>query len=160
MEDKSLKRCYEYLEWKQTNGRIPCSRSTSEPEHSLGIWIVQMRIGARGRTRSKQMYLYPKVKELLESDDPEWLKTKLPLGNREQSCIKKANELVEWIKEYGRVPTSTVGNPEIERIHSLFLIRMRRAYHGKGVKIHESVKHILDQNIPGWINPKFNVSNI
>jgi hypothetical protein len=157
-EIKSLEKAKQFIKFFEENDRFPTSRTNDPFEHSLGIWIVQMRVVARRNRESLpqkhgHMALYESVKTLLDTEVPDWVDgAGLATGNRESHSIRRAKDILHFFEKNNRFPVSTPGTPLEERRLAQFLNRMRMACRQNRF-IFEKVKEILD-TIPHWLEYK------
>lgn len=159
-EAKALCRAEEFVEWMQTSspdGRFPTTKSKDPIEHSLGIWIVQMRCAKRQRPafNSHNVRLWESVEKYLDTNVPNWLDgAGRRLGDRESHCKSMALQITAFFEKYGRLPVTTPGTPDDEQLLARFLQRLRLAkrggYRGKTWCFHPSVEKIMDEAIPNW----------
>lgn len=68
----------------------------------------------------------------------------------EENQMKKAVELVKWVRENNKMPSSRTGNDE-EKSLAYFINNMKQGLKGNGRRIlYSSVKEYLDKEIPDW----------
>lgn len=157
-ETKALRRAEDFYTWMQgSGGRFPTVRSEDPVEHSLGVWIVQMRCAKRERNKNNNnMRLWESVEKFLDANVPNWLDgAGRRIGDRESHCKDMARQIVSFYeKSGGRLPVTTPGTPDDEQLLARFLQRLRLGkrggYRGKKWSFHPSVEKIMDESIPNW----------
>jgi hypothetical protein len=167
-ETRALCRAEEFVEWMRTSpdGRFPSIRSKDPVEHSLGVWIVQMRCAKREsrNKNNKNMRLFLSVEAFLDVNVPNWLDgAGRRLGDRETHCKEMASQIVAFHEKHGRLPVTTPGTPSEEQLLGRFLQRLRLGKRevSRGGKqtttpgrspwcFHPSVEKIMDEGIQNW----------
>jgi hypothetical protein len=162
LEAKALRRAEQFVEWMRScsdDGRFPTTKSQDPIEHKLGVWIVQMRCAKRERPAShnNNMRLYESVEQYLTQNVPNWLDgAGRRLGDRETHCKDMALQIVAFHEKHGRLPVTTPGTPDDEKLLGRFLQRLRLAKRGERVPgrtpwcLHPSVEKIMNDSIPNW----------
>jgi hypothetical protein len=144
-EDIAINNAKALVDFYKDNNRFPSQHSKNDDEKKLVGWLSNMRIAAKCKGKAKrQSVLYDSVKQLLNDDIPHWLET------REDIAINNAKALVGFYKDNNRFP-SKHSQHEGEKKLGQWLSNLRIAAKGKGsCTLYNSVKHILDNELPHW----------
>ena len=99
------------------------------------------------------MRIYPSVLELLHDEAPGWDNPGL------LAAMKKARAVVAWIERTGQLPGGGGGSSGTEEKSLANLLAGYRSFlrgkrQDKGHHIYPEVKVLLDEQVPGWHDPK------
>jgi superfamily II DNA or RNA helicase len=145
LEEASMKKAIEIVQWvEKHDGKLPSKESDDYIEKSFGQKLSSWKSALKGKGKSK---LPQSVKEYLDTKIPIW---SVSLAGEEAS-MKKAIEIVQWVKEHdGKRPNGHSKDP-IEKSFSGRLSGWQQSLKGKGTsKLSTSVKQYLDTELPGW----------
>ncbi len=143
LEERSVRRAREYVEWGETNGRRPSIYSKDKDEKRHGNWFYGMQSAARGTTVIRYV-LYDEVRRILsEALGEDWHLKK----DKEALAVERAKEYVEWVKTNGRRPSHHSKDKD-EKIHGNWFQYMQKAARGTtGIRnvLYDEVKRILSE---------------
>jgi superfamily II DNA or RNA helicase len=148
-EDRAIKNAKALVDFYKDNNRFPSKHSQTEDEKKLGRWLVDMRLASKGIGSST---LYDSVKQLLNDEIPHWLETE------EDRSIKNAKALLDFYKGNNRFPSSISQNEDEKKLGQ-WLSNRRTAAKCKGhCKLYDSVKQVLNDEIPHWLETKEDIA--
>jgi len=136
-EREAIDKCNQVIEFIKKYGRYPNRRSEDEYERKLRVWLTNMRLAKQGNAHGTFYSILEKM--AVDAGYPDMFNN----IDKEQEAIDKCNEVIEFIKKYGRYP-STMSTDEYERKLGVWLSNMRRTKQGNTSCV---FYHILNQMV-------------
>jgi superfamily II DNA or RNA helicase len=134
LEAQALERAREFIQWIKINGKNPSTGAKDPIEKKLASWFNDMKSSKKGHGSTT---LYPSVEKMLvETLEDNW-------WNIEAQALERAKDLIEWIRENGKTPSTNAKDP-IEKKLGSWLSCMKSAKKGYGDRVlYPSVEKML-----------------
>jgi superfamily II DNA or RNA helicase len=145
LEEIAMKKAFEIVQWvKEHDSNLPSKESKDKIEKSFGSKIGGWKRALKGKSNN---ILPDSVKEYLDTEIPGW--SNELIGN--EASMKKAIEIVQWVKDHGGNRPNSHSKDKIEKSLSGRLGNWKRALKGKGTSnLPDTIKEYLDTEISGW----------